>query len=159
MAERSQFCTFYLDKLLFGVELKVVQEVIRSLEMTHVPLAPEVVGGLINLRGQIVTAVDLRRRLELEARAPETRPMNVVVRSEDGAVSLLVDEIGDVIEVEGATFEPPPETLRGKVRAMILGVHKLDSSLLHVLDTEKACQMGEAAAQSAGASKGRFSVD
>jgi purine-binding chemotaxis protein CheW len=147
MTERSQFCTFYLDKLLFGVELKGVQEVIRSLEMTQVPLAPEVVGGLINLRGQIVTAVDLRRRLELEARAPEMRPMNVVVRSEDGAVSLLVDEIGDVIEVEETTFEAPPETLRGKVRSMILGVHKLENNLLHVLDTEKACQMGEAAVE------------
>ncbi len=147
MAERFQFCTFYLDKLLFGVELKGVQEVIRSLEMTQVPLAPEVVGGLINLRGQIVTAVDLRRRLELEARAPELRPMNVVVRSADGAVSLLVDEIGDVIEVEESTFEPAPETLRGKVRAMILGVHKLENNLLHVLDTEKACQMGEAATE------------
>jgi purine-binding chemotaxis protein CheW len=72
------------------------------------------------------------------------RPMNVVVRSEDGAVSLLVDEIGDVIEVEETTFEQPPETLRGKVRAMILGVHKLESNLLHMLDTEKACQMAEA---------------
>jgi purine-binding chemotaxis protein CheW len=111
--------------------------------MTQVSLAPEVVGGLINLRGQIVTAVDLRRRLELEARAPEMRPMNVVVRSEDGAVSLLVDEIGDVIEVEETTFEPAPETLRGKVRTMILGVHKFENNLLHVLDTEKACQMGE----------------
>lgn len=147
MAERSQFCTFYLDKLLFGVELRGVQEVIRSLELTQVPLAPDVVGGLINLRGQIVTAVDLRRRLELEARAPEMRPMNVVVRSEDGAVSLLVDEIGDVIEVEETTFEAPPETLRGKVRAMILGVHKLENNLLLVLDTEKACQMGEPVAE------------
>src|SRR5579862_8801345 len=134
MAERFQFCTFYLDKLLFGVELKGVQEVIRSLEMTHVPLAPEVVGGLINLRGQIVTAVDLRRRLKLEARAPEIRPMNVVVRSEDGAVSLLVDEIGDVIEVDENSFEPPPETLRGSVRTIILGVHKLNDRLMHVLD-------------------------
>jgi purine-binding chemotaxis protein CheW len=147
MAERSQFCTFYLEKLLFGVELKGVQEVIRSLDMTHVPLAPEVVGGLINLRGQIVTAVDLRRRLELGTRSPETLPMNVVVRSEDGAVSLLVDEIGDVVEVEESTFETPPETLRGAVRAMILGVHKLENALLHVLDTEKACQMGEATAE------------
>jgi purine-binding chemotaxis protein CheW len=147
MAERSQFCTFYLDGLLFGVELKGVQEVIRSLEMTQVPLAPEVVGGLINLRGQIVTAVDLRRRLELEARPPEALPMNVVVRSDDGAVSLLVDEIGDVVEVEDTTFEPPPETLRGKVRAMIMGVHKLENNLLHVLDTEKACQISEAASE------------
>jgi purine-binding chemotaxis protein CheW len=145
MAQSSQFCTFYLDKLLFGVELKGVQEVIRSLDMTKVPLAPGVVSGLINLRGQIVTAVDLRKRLELEPRPAGTLAMNVVVRSEDGAVSLLVDEIGDVVEVEETTFERPPETLRGMVREMILGVHKLNERLMHVLDIEKACQMTEAA--------------
>jgi len=143
MAPTSQFCTFYLDKLLFGVELKGVQEVIRSLDMTKVPLAPAVVSGLINLRGQIVTAVDLRQRLELEPRPANMSARNVVVRSEDGAVSLLVDEIGDVVEVEETSFEPPPETLRGSVRAMILGVHKLNDRLLHVLDIEKACQMSE----------------
>jgi len=143
MAHPSQFCTFYLDKLLFGVELKGVQEVIRSLEMTKVPLAPEVVSGLINLRGQIVTAVDLRRRLELEPVPPDTQPMNVVVRSEDGAVSLLVDEIGDVVEVDETSFEPPPETLRGSVRTMIVGVHKLNDRLLHVLDIEKSCHMAD----------------
>ncbi len=100
MAHTSQFCTFYLDKLLFGVELKGVQEVMRALDMTRVPLAPAVVSGLINLRGQIVTAVDLRRRLELEPSPPGSETMNVVVRSEDGPVSLVVDEIGDVVEVE-----------------------------------------------------------
>src|SRR3984885_207251 len=99
MAQTSQFCTFYLDKLLFGVELKGVQEVIRTLEMTKVPLAPEVVSGLINLRGQIVTAVDLRRRLELEPALPGMHTMNVVVRSEDGAVSLLVEESGGAREL------------------------------------------------------------
>src|SRR5882672_10449657 len=136
-----QFCTFYLDKLLFGVELKGVQEVMRSLEMTRVPLAPTVVSGLINLRGQIVTAVDLRCRLELDARPPDALPMNVVVRSEDGAVSFVVDEIGDVVEVDESTFEPVPEMLRASVRSMILGVHKLQGRLMHVLDTEKTCQM------------------
>ena len=140
-----QYCTFYLDKLLFGVELKGVQEVMRSLEMTKVPLASRMVSGLINLRGQIVTAVDLRRRLELAARPPDELPMNVVVRSDDGAVSFLVDEIGDVVEVEETTFEPAPEMLRGSVRSMILGVHKLQDRLMHVLDTERACQMTEAA--------------
>ncbi len=144
MAKSSQFCTFYLDKLLFGVELKGVQEVMRSLGMTRVPLAPQEVSGLINLRGQIVTAVDLRRRLELEAAPAGARVMNVVVRSEDGAVSLLVDEIGDVVEVDENSFEPPPETLRGSVRTIILGVHKLNDRLMHVLDIEKACQMTEA---------------
>jgi purine-binding chemotaxis protein CheW len=145
MAHKMQFCTFYLDNLLFGVELTHVQEVIRYLEMTRVPLAPGVVSGLINLRGQIVTAVDLRRRLEIAPRSAGTLPMNVVVRSEDGAVSLLVDEIGDVVEVEESTFEPPPETLRGLVRTVILGVHKLNDRLMHVLDTEKACQIIETA--------------
>jgi purine-binding chemotaxis protein CheW len=145
MAHTSQFCTFYLDKLLFGVELKGVQEVIRSLDMTRVPLAPEVVSGLINLRGQIVTAVDLRNRLELGPRPQDRLAMNVVVRSADGAVSLLVDEIGDVVEVNETTFEPAPETVPSSVRTMILGVHKLNEQLLHVLDTEIACQMGDGA--------------
>jgi len=144
MARTSQFCTFYLDGLLFGVDLQGVQEVIRHLEMTQVPLAPGVVRGLINLRGQIVTAIDLRQRLGLKPPAAGALPMNVVVRSEDGAVSLLVDEIGDVAEVEESTFERPPETLTGPVRAIILGVYKLDGRLLHVLDKEKACQVGEA---------------
>jgi purine-binding chemotaxis protein CheW len=150
MAKTSQFCTFYLDKLLFGVELNGVQEVIRSLEMTNLPLAPNVVRGLINLRGQIVTAVDLRRRLELDAANPGAQAMNVVVRSQDGAVSLLVDEIGDVIEVEESSFEAPPETLRGTVRTMILGVHKLNDRLMHVLDIEKACEMTEVAEETSG---------
>jgi purine-binding chemotaxis protein CheW len=152
MAQTSQFCTFYLDTLLFGVELKGVQEVIRSLDTTKVPLAPSVVSGLINLRGQIVTAVDLRRRLEMKAAPDGMLCMNVVVRSEDGAVSLLVDEIGDVVEVEESSFEPPPETLSGTVRSMILGVHKLNERLMHVLDIEKACQMAEVA-EAAGAGR------
>ena len=78
-----------------------MQEVIRHQAMTRVPLAPKLIGGLINLRGQIVTAIDLRLRLGLPERRPGQLPMNVVVRSEDGAVSLLVDEIGDVLEVSG----------------------------------------------------------
>jgi purine-binding chemotaxis protein CheW len=136
-----QFCTFYLEGLLFGVDLRNVQEVIRSHKMTRVPLAPAAVSGLLNLRGQIVTALDLRRRLGMKSGSGEAQPMNVVVRSGDGAVSLLVDEIGDVVEVEEDSFEPPPETLRGTVRSMILGVHKLSERLMHVLDVEKACQI------------------
>ena len=150
MEHSSQFCTFYLDKLLFGVELKGVQEVIRSLDMTQVPLAPAVVSGLINLRGQIVTAVNLRRRLELAPAPPKMLAMNVVVRSADGSVSLLVDEIGDVVEVEQDSFEPAPETLLPSVRTVIIGVHKLQGRLMHVLDVEKACEMAQTAEASAG---------
>ena len=143
MAHTQQFCTFYLDKLMFGVELEKVQEVIRYLEITEIPLAPRVVSGLMNLRGQIVTGIDLRRRLDLPDRPEEEHPMNVVIRSADGALSLLVDEIGDVVEVTEESFERPPETLRGKVREVILGVHKLEKQLMHVLNTEKACETAE----------------
>jgi purine-binding chemotaxis protein CheW len=143
MAQTQQFCTFYLDKLLFGVQLEKVQEVIRFLEITQIPLAPRVVSGLMNLRGQIVTGVDLRRRLDLVDRPEGTSPMNVVIRTSDGAVSMQVDEIGDVVEVTEESFERPPETLQGKVREVILGVHKLEKTLMHVLNTEKACETAE----------------
>jgi purine-binding chemotaxis protein CheW len=137
----QQFCTFLLDGDLFGVPVPQVQEVIRFHEMTRVPLAHEAVEGMINLRGQIVVAIDLRRRLSLGARAAGTLPINVVVCALDGVVSLLVDEIGEAIQVEQSSFEAPPATLRGEVRSMILGVYKLEGKLLHVLDTEAACQI------------------
>lgn len=137
MAGKRQFSTFIVDRLLFGVGVEKVQEVIRYQEMTRVPLAPTVVKGLINLRGQIVTAVDLRSRLGLQKRAATDLPMNVVIRHEDGAVSLLVDEIGDVLEVEEDTFELPPGTLAGEARELIHGVYKLSSALLIALDTDK----------------------
>jgi purine-binding chemotaxis protein CheW len=139
--EAQQFCTFLLSGYLFGVPVPRVQEVIRFQPMTPVPLAPPAVRGMINLRGQIVLAIDLRLRLSLAERPEGELPMNVVVRTPDGAVSLLVDQIGDVIDVQPSTFEPPPETLRGPLLQVILGVHKLSDSLLHVLDAEKACQV------------------
>jgi purine-binding chemotaxis protein CheW len=105
--------------------------------MTRVPLAPPVVEGLINLRGQIVTAIELRRRLELQPRPHGQLPMNVVVRTEDGPVSLLVDEIGDVLEMDAESFERPPETLRGIARELIRGAYKLKDRLLLTLDIEK----------------------
>jgi len=139
MSSSQQFCTFYLDQLLFGIESRLIQEVVRSLELTEVPLAPETVSGLMNLRGQIVLAIDLRRRLELPPRPEGNAPMSVVVHSAEGAVGLLVDDIGDVIEVDDATFEPSPETLSERLRSVILGVHKLDRRLMHVLATAQVC--------------------
>jgi purine-binding chemotaxis protein CheW len=136
MSEARQFCTFFLDRLFFGVEVQRVQEVIRYQEMTRVPLASSVVSGLINLRGQIVTAVDLRRRLGLPERPADQLPMNVVVRTDDGAVSLLVDEIGDVLEVAEEHFERPPETLQGAAHDVIQGAYKLADRLLVILDPE-----------------------
>lgn len=141
MAEAQQFCTFFLEGLFFGIEVEKVQEVIRYQEMTHVPLAPSVVGGLINLRGQIVTAVDMRRRLGLSERPKDQLPMNVVVRTEDGAASLLVDEIGDVVEVSEEAFEQPPETLKGEARDLVHGVYKLRDRLLLILNSEKMLEL------------------
>ena len=129
MTNTKQFCTFFVNGLFFGVEVLKVQEVIRYQEMTRVPLAPTMIEGLINLRGQIVTAIDLRRRLELALREPGQLPMNVVVRSDDGAVSLLVDEIGDVVEIQDDIYERPPETLKGVARDLVQGVYKLKERL------------------------------
>jgi len=143
MAEQ-QFCTFYLDGLFFGIEVEKVQEVIRHQAMTCVPLAPKLIGGLINLRGQIVTAIDLRLRLGLPERKADQLPMNVVARSEDGAVSLLVDEIGDVVEVQEDQFEDVPETLR-QGRELIRGVYKLPNRLLLVLNTTQAVSVEQGA--------------
>ena len=137
MAAMKQFSTFYLDPYLFGVEVSQVQEVIRYQEMTRVPLVSDVIAGLINLRGQIVTALDLRRRLHMPQRAAEKLPCNVVVRSGDEAVSFLVDEIGDVLTVADEAFEAPPETLQGEARELIRGTYKLSDRLLLILDTEK----------------------
>ncbi len=141
MSTSNQYCTFNLDGLFFGVEVQKVQEVIRYQEMTRVPLASPVVQGLINLRGQIVTAIDLRRRLELKPRPEGQLPMNVVVRTDDGPMSLLVDEIGDVLEMDADGFERPPETLRGVARELIRGSYKLKNRLLLTLDTERAVQL------------------
>ena len=138
MGDDQQVCTFLVDGAAFGIDVREVQEVIRFQELTRVPLAPPEVRGLINLRGQIVTAVDLRRRLGLPDRPPGDLPVNVVVRTPDGAVSLLVDEIGEVLGVPAAAFERPPDTLRGPARDLIRGAYKLDGRLLLVLDTRQA---------------------
>lgn len=134
----TQVCTFFVDQQMFGVDVKSVQEVIRYQEMTDVPLAPDSVVGLINLRGQIVTAIDLRRRLGVSARPADQLPMNIVIRNDEGAISLLVDHIGDVQEIDEENFEAPPETLRGEAGELIRGAYKMKDRLLLILDTERA---------------------
>jgi purine-binding chemotaxis protein CheW len=141
MSSVRQLCTFFLDDLYFGVDVQKIQEVIRYQEMTRVPLAPPVVRGLINLRGQIVTALDMRRRLDLPELPEERLPMNVVIRTENGPLSLLVDEIGDVLEVNADEFEQPPETLKGVVRELIRGTYKLKGRLLLNLDCDRAANL------------------
>ena len=136
----SQYCTFRVGQMFCGLEVVQVQEVIRFQSMTRVPLAPAEVHGLINLCGQIVTAIDMRTRMGLPHLDDEL-PMNVILTGDYGAVSLLVDEIGDVIEVEDELFEHPPNTLGRDVRELVRGVYKLDGQLLLILDATAAIQI------------------
>lgn len=137
----QQYCTFFMNGQCYGLDVLQVQEIIRRQEMTRIPLAPPAVVGLINLRGQIVTAIDLRRRLGLPDRPAELEPVNVVVQTEDGAVSLLVDDVGDVLAVSEQTFEPPPDTLQGTARRLIRGAYKLETQLLLILDKDQAVNL------------------
>jgi len=141
MSGTKQFCTFFIDEFFFGIGVENIQEVLRFQEMTSVPLAPRVVKGFINLRGQIVPAVDLRRRLKLDEQGATEKPMNVVVKVEDEAVSLLVDRIGDVFDVEDSLFEAPPETITGAAKEVISGSYKLPDRLLLVLDIDKVLEV------------------
>lgn len=136
--EGAQFCTFRVADLLVGIDVQRVQEVIRFQEMTPVPLASEEVRGLINLRGQIVTAIDLRHTLGLPGRGEDAEPpMNAVIRCDEEAVSLLVDEAGDVVEPPEQDFEPIPSIVPAQLRALSSGAYKLDGTLLLVLDAER----------------------
>jgi purine-binding chemotaxis protein CheW len=142
MASLKQFCTFYVEDLLLAIDVLDVQEVIRFQEMTRVPTAPAVLRGLINLRGQIVTAIDLRRRLDLSPADDDRRPMNVVVRTDDGAISLLVDQIGDVLQLDESDCEPAPETIPAKIRDLLAGIYRLPDRLLIVLNPQRVTDLG-----------------
>jgi purine-binding chemotaxis protein CheW len=137
MADSKQLCTFFVGNGYFGIPVEQVQEVVRPQPITPVPLAPKVVRGLINLRGQILTAIDLRFRLGLGEPGDPSKLMNVVVRTDESPVSFLVDEIGEVLHVSDDTFESPPETLQGGMRELIGGAYKLDGKLLLALSTER----------------------
>jgi purine-binding chemotaxis protein CheW len=137
MPTNHQYCTFYLGEQCYGLDVLVVQEVVRSQPLTRVPLAHPMVRGLMNLRGQIVTAVDLRRRLDLPARDDQREPVNIIVQTDDGAVALLVDEVGEVLEVPEQQFERPPATLIGSASDVVQGAYKLPDRLLVILDPRR----------------------
>jgi purine-binding chemotaxis protein CheW len=143
MPESTLLCTFFVDNLFLGIEVEKVQEITPYQEMTPVPLAPAVVGGLINLRGEIVTAIDLRRRFDLSDRPGGKLPLNAIVRTADETASLLIDDIGEVLEVNQKDFETPPDTFTSKLRPLIRGVYKLPSQLLLFLDVEKVVKIAD----------------
>ncbi len=141
MADKKQYCTFYLENLCFGVDVLKIQEVFRHNDETCVPLASQAVKGLINLRGQILTAIDLRSLLGMKDRPGDLNPVNVVVNTEGNVVSsLMVDEIGDVIELSEDECEAPPDTLDAGMKELILEVYKLEKELVLVLDIDRVVQ-------------------
>ena len=137
MASR-QFATFEVADQLFGVEVETVQEVLSYSEYTPVPLAPPAVGGLFNLRGQVIAAVDLRVQLGLARQALHGPVMNVILRGDGEPVSLLVDRIGEVVDLDDEAFEPPPDTLGGPTRDLVTGTFKMDGRLMLALDVDQA---------------------
>ena len=134
MSQSRKFCTFFLEGHCYGVPVECVREVLRQHEIRRVPLAPREVCGLINLRGQIVTVIDLRRRLSLPERNPLQCGTHVIVECNSGVVSFLVDSLGDVREMAADQFESPPATLRGVGRELIVGTYKTPQDLFMVLD-------------------------
>lgn len=141
-----QLATFVVEGARYGVDVQRVQEALRWQARTRVPLAPRGLAGLVNLRGQVVLTVDLRVSLGLPPLTEDAEPMMVVVQVDGEPISLLVDEIGDVIDVEESQFETPPDTLPATLREVVVGAYKLDSGLLLALDVDRAVQPGSAAA-------------
>ncbi|GAB3684239.1 chemotaxis protein CheW [Angustibacter aerolatus] len=137
----ARIATFTLDGRCYGVPVDRVQEVLRSQVRTPVPLAPPAVAGLVNLRGQVLTAIDLRARLGLPERSPDREPMVVVVRVGSEPVSLLVDTIGGVVDVADDQFEPPPDTMDDATGTLIVGAYKLPDQLLLALDVDRAVEV------------------
>ena len=129
--------TFVVDGLVLGLPVGRVEEVLRRQSLTRVPLASGAIGGLLNLRGQIVTTIDLRARLGLPLRAPDACHLNVVIRSSEGVFSLLVDSIGDVVSLDRAAFDLVPENVPAHFRDLIAGAYKLPDRLLFVLVVDR----------------------
>ncbi len=138
MPETRAFCTLIVDDQLFGVDVLSIQEIIGDQRITPVPLAPRTVVGLLNLRGEIIPAISLRRSLELAEADPGSPRTHVVLCTPAGTSSLIVDGIGDVVDVDETAYEAPPDTLTGPAKELVRAVHKLDGHLLLELDIEKA---------------------
>ncbi len=141
----NQLCTFRLGPLYLGINVTEVREVLLQADVTSVPHADQEVEGLINLRGQIATCIDLRRRLGVEPRDDDMIPIHVVTMSDGEPVTLLVDAVGDVVDVDPDTYETPPSTMDQATRELILGAYKLDTELLLVLDLDRITQLGPGA--------------
>ncbi len=135
-----QYATFSVAGAYLGVPVLEVQEVLRGQQLTRVPLASDVVAGLINLRGQIVPALEMRRLLRMAPREEGSDVFSIVMRTGQGAISLQVDEIADVLDIDVSSLERPPDNVNPHLRSLLIGVHKLKDRLLLVLDTQRTVE-------------------
>ena len=141
MSTEKQYCTFFLNDLLFGVQVMEVEEIMSHHKIEPVPLAPNKIAGLVNHRGQIVTAIDMRRRLDFPPAAPAESFMMLIARCKDETFGLVVDKIGDVLSVSSDSFEPAPETMQGTARELVEGAYKLQDRLLLPLSLPRIAEM------------------
>ncbi len=136
-AEASQYVTITVADQIFGIPVLLVRDVLRAQKLTPIPLATSEVAGTLNLRGRIVTAIDVRRRLGLPPR-PETEPgMSVVVEHHGEPYSLMVDNVGEVLTLSTQTYERNPATLAPQWREISAGIYRLDDCLLVVVDVDR----------------------
>lgn len=136
----NEFLTIYINNQIFGLPVLLVQDVLQPQNVTRIPLAPPEIAGSLNLRGRIVTAVDVRTRLgitEQDSNKAETKSMSVVVEHEDELYSLIIDKVGDVLRLNKNTYESTPATLDPKWRDISAGIHQLENELLIILDIDK----------------------
>jgi purine-binding chemotaxis protein CheW len=132
-----QFATFYVGTLLLGVDIRFVQEINRQREITKVPHAPEHVRGVINLRGEVATVVDLRIVLGLPKSSASRDERNLIIQSKDESIGLMVDRISDILTVKNDEIDPAPANINDIDGRFIAGVHTLDSDIVVLLDVEK----------------------
>lgn len=140
MSKPRQLSTFYVADRLYGIDVIQVQEVTKQLPITPIHLAPSHIKGLINLRGQIATAIGMRELFGINAEAVPIQ-MAVVCRVDGNLLSLVVDRIGDVIEVSNEHFETSPETLDESIRRFMQGVYKTPDSILSVIEIQKLTEI------------------
>ena len=137
-----QFATFYVGHMLLGVDIQVVQEINRQSEITQVPHAPEYVRGVINLRGDVATVVDLRSILGLPAAEAGRQTRNLIVHHHGEAIGLLVDRVADILTLRDDQINPPPTNVDGVDGRLMRGVCTLESEIVVLLDIDEVLAEG-----------------